>query len=311
MLGMVLPGVRHVRTPLVTGALYLLVLWMVLGPTRLHLRTDKGSEAERRLAAAADLAGHAGVLAALGLIALLIGSLLVIERWPFTPRNYDGFGEETEQRFDWDFETWLLRQTRDNLSNVTYRDLLAPNSFDADFRRRVRDHWHHHVDEMTQGGLDQRLDEPVDEWLLSTVVASTVSAEFDLLTTRLQIEREALFNEVDRHKSEAELRYSIAPPLTLLSVVFAIQWHWLWLLGVLVAAVLAWHGYRAENKARRQVAEALRFGIIASPTLQRLVEIQRDEVQREREEALRAEMQRLSHEDEPGGDMRCGREEGM
>jgi hypothetical protein len=85
MLASLLPGVRHVRTPLIAGYLYFLAVWLLLGPDRLVPGAGGDTVAEHRLANAIDLAGRGGTLAALSVAAILLGSLVTIREWRAWP----------------------------------------------------------------------------------------------------------------------------------------------------------------------------------------------------------------------------------
>jgi hypothetical protein len=74
VLASLLPGFRHVRIPLVAGALWILLAWLIFGDA---LMPDAdGGAIESRLHELSTLVGNAIVLAALGLLAILLGGIV-------------------------------------------------------------------------------------------------------------------------------------------------------------------------------------------------------------------------------------------
>lgn len=279
MLASLLPGVRHVRTPLITGLLYFLAVWLVVDVDRLTPSSD-GSMAERHLRAAAELAGPTGVAAALALSALLVGSLLVIRRpptlswlkvngqrvlfvglwrvvarWPFISR-LDG----PEQRLSlpkpnrWDDLRSAVRARLASMPAVKRQQLE-----DAPLAPRLKSLIGQHLGRHPHDDLDW---EEVED-----AVLFSVAGELDLLMTRLQVERETLYNEIDRLRSEAELRYSIAPPLVAVFLTTSASWHPAFAVGVLVPVALVIQARRTDREARLKLITALQHRVVASPTL--------------------------------------------
>ena len=72
MLANLLPGLRHVRTPLATGYLYLLAAWLWFGDDV----ADISNDALDRLSELSAAAGISATLAAVSFAAYLIGSIL-------------------------------------------------------------------------------------------------------------------------------------------------------------------------------------------------------------------------------------------
>jgi hypothetical protein len=86
----------------------------------------------------------------------------------------------------------------------------------------------------------------------------------------MQIEREPLYDAYDRLTSEAELRFSIFPPLALLSVTAAVLWSPWCLVALVMPAILAAQGSRLYDSAQERVLQALTTGVVQSPTVQEL-----------------------------------------
>lgn len=135
MFTQLLPGFRHVRTPLITGYLWLLFAWLVLGPERLI--PDRDAEGiPGRIADLVNLLGPSSTLVALSVPVFLIGSLLTIPRWPFG-LNFEGALEKTDDYYSPVSRWWLqdmgtvcvdlAQRVWD--AQVTYSDLLDNPNF--------------------------------------------------------------------------------------------------------------------------------------------------------------------------------------
>jgi hypothetical protein len=313
MLATLLPGVRHLRTPLVTGALYFLLLWLWVGPE--NVTPEQGSsEVEGRLIQLGDLLGHGGIVAALSLGAYLVGSIMTISRWPQVRptreerENYGGFrqavtlkamvwagglvspdniytstpvvggrpDEGTGPLWSWELMEWLDEDVGNRLSDrVSIRAVLdckeLSPTFTSEIRNAVMEEEEDEQDSAGRRVVD--LGEPLHSIYLRTTLFGVVVGEMDLLIRRLQIERESLFYDYDRLKSEAALRYSIAPPLVAVIITAGLSWTPWILLALVVVPFLLIHGRRAEEQANCTVTAALTQGVIESPTVATLFKL--------------------------------------
>lgn len=96
ILASILPGVRQVRTPLVTGCLWLFLVWLWVGSS-IESATE-GNGTVKRIDDLLSWITTGTAVAALGFIAYLVGSLLTIERWP--PGPLQNARSVTRQRVD-------------------------------------------------------------------------------------------------------------------------------------------------------------------------------------------------------------------
>jgi hypothetical protein len=99
------------------------------------------------------------------------------------------------------------------------RDILSSPDLPHGFKFRVSDQ----MKAMTNleghvfSAEDDEQGEGEDALLvLPSAVLQTVISDFDLLATRLKLERPAIYEDYDRLRSEAQLRFSVFGPLTLL-----------------------------------------------------------------------------------------------
>lgn len=295
MFATLLPGIRHVRTPLITGYLYFLVAWMLLGPDRLTPHAGGGTVAERRLSALVQEVGSGPTFAALSFAALLIGSLATISRWDKWPlvwkpghneNPYDAAQTRGERVWSlgwpgllesWAFNStdWLNRDRR-----PTWREFMNSDQLPEGFKSAVesrhnteeQERWEREeVDEAERESFFERvhseafLNDPIASWPLRIEFQGAVIGEFNLLAARAQVDSPAIYSEYDRYSAEAELRFSIVPPLILLVGVAAATWHWWAIVGLLLPAALLYKGLNAQNEATSLIARSVVYGSLPSP----------------------------------------------
>lgn len=116
---------------------------------------------------------------------------------------------------------------------------------------------------------------PMD--MLLALLTKSFENEYDELVVRLQIERESLFNEVDRLTAEADLRRAMFVPLIVLSVTCAIVSTWWFAFALVLPIAFIVQGVRSNNAARLRVFTALRQGLIESPTMKYVKSLPEDE----------------------------------
>lgn len=266
----ILPGLRHVRTPLVTGYLYFVAIWLLLGSERLVPQSSGESVWERRLAQLVNIAGPTGTTLALSLAAFLVGSMAVFSRLPWLTRRDAGDP-------DWlaDLRAWADEVSSRIKNDVTYGFLLEHPGLTPAFKRQLRATWQDEYgiergdgrEVIAAHDLTDHMEDPVAPQVLSPALVAAIRSEFSLLTVRLQIERESLWNDYDRLRSESELRYSISVPLFLLVVITATTWHVATLAGLLLPAALLGQAISTERRAHLQVWTAVTHEVIESPTV--------------------------------------------
>lgn len=88
------------------------------------------------------------------------------------------------------------------------------------------------------------------------------------LTTRLLIERPAVFDQYDRLLAEASIRVNMFPPLAALVATMAVHAHWLWWLGLVMCAGLLYQGILKRSRAIAVVLDSVATRLIESPTMQ-------------------------------------------
>lgn len=346
MLLNVLPGVRHVRTPLITGYLILATLWVALGSDRLVPRRG-GDNLENSIAVALDSLPAAAALAGLSFAAYLLGSIATISRWPLNQMSpvtgqprFRAFGAPSSPLGDYgydhfevakwaeDLRTWswaLAREFADRFTLGQILDSTAPGYFKAAVDRRVYEDLEDEYGEFRErfefagrsadesdraeqlAELRTEMQEFVsrveadvtppfmeegdeitynydsDWWMsehhrdaritavtLNHALLEEADAELATATARLRVESPILYDDHDRKRSEAEMRYSIAGPLTTLLVSAGATSSWWVLVGLALPAILVRQGFLIERDSTVDLLAAIRYGATTSPTEQGL-----------------------------------------
>jgi hypothetical protein len=99
-----------------------------------------------------------------------------------------------------------------------------------------------------------------------------IEHELSLPATLLVGDRPELFAEVDRLRSEGELRLTVIPPITAILILFAAQASPIWLVSCLPILILSVQGIRRQQDARRIIADAMRIGSVQSSAAARFDE---------------------------------------
>lgn len=282
ILASVLPGFRDLRTPLITGYLYLVLLWLLVGSDQL-LPDDPSNTFQTRLQELSDQLDRVTQFAAVSVAAYLVGSIFsTLTVAIFTRLSSSSFAEA---RAFFDVQRWLGDQTAQILTKETsigriFNEQALPKDVLerlSDARDSANERWdakEANVDNVDPADLkdaerDWQRDESSRQAVdLAKVVEQEIQhREFETLVTNLQSDQPAMWNEYDRMTSEADLRFSISLPLLAIAVVAAHQWSVVALLGVSIPIALVVQGLVFRGTARAKVWFALTSNKIQSPTI--------------------------------------------
>lgn len=249
---MLLPGVRHARTPLVAGSLWLFALWLMFGQSRLAPSRD-ADIIGKRLHDAYDLAGAAIGLGALALAALLIGGLIPTPegRLGYVPDRISG-----RQRLLDVMSPWLTHLSATMGAHVNWSDIV-----ENDNCPRVLAAW----GKRHMGSTHPA--EPVSSNDLKRMMTHAIFEEFDEHMDQIQVTRELLFNDLDRLQAEASLRFAVAAPLALCIGTAAYLSHSWIALGMVLPVALILQALVLQHEVRRKVVLAVQFGGIKSSSI--------------------------------------------
>jgi hypothetical protein len=289
MLASLLPGLRDVRTPLATGYLWLVALWLVLHE-HVPKSVEEASGPIKSLFELGALLGATVLLAALSFIAYLIGTMLrpnpsqndfglvylarnfgfprllrlrraSNERWKSAPILNFGMSRSAVLQLSTFIET-RIREAELPLSNADHANILGIG--------------HDVADQLNWSPLKKYLDQLV--------------SDFPAVGIQLQAKNRDFWDTYDRHSAEAEFRFSIAPPIILMITIWVIQsgnlW---WLLMFIVPFSLGYLGLAQYLRANSTLVQAVILKMVEPPTLERLDEyIAQKKVALHREEARKA-----------------------
>lgn len=277
MLASLLPGLRDLRTPLATGYLYFLLGWLLLGGARLLPETPSNTFVSR-IFDLSGLIGAGATLATLSFAAYLVGSILVVhkvDRPHFALKLLKADAATGVEKL----MLWIAQQV-DTLeaTGLTARDFMGRPDLPQLFKHQFRDAYEHTMLDPTREENRFFLELSEDDRekyklhrALSSALQLAVTNDHEALITRMQIERETLYNDYDRLRSEAELRFSIATPLVLLVLTATLQWSTLALFALVLPAILLAQAVRIQARADERVRQALITGVIRSPTIEQLM----------------------------------------
>lgn len=306
MLAQILPGFRDFRTPLVTGYVWLIILWIFVGmpiPSK-----DEKTGILGLINSAEAYLTPAAYLAVISFAAYMIGILLTIDFSQATALVHKyGFRIEWSlnekgknrphviwHKADMAYRKALNRKSEATLTKVLWAAMRRVELRDVPWTTVYRTYNVTIPDEQTyderrqelmgEGGeqeLKRRLrKEALRE--ISPRLSGEMDEEISTLATQLQEKSKELFSSYDRERSEAEFRLSLALPIAVLSIqtlVLSIAGSQAVgiagsALGLLVAAVLLRKGWQKVLEASNVVATALDIGVVSSQVVEKLDELE-------------------------------------
>jgi tetratricopeptide (TPR) repeat protein len=238
MLSYLLPGLREIRAPLISGYLWLLFLFLAFHDDLPHKHT-----VDPTLRPVFDLGGAlsaVGIATVSGVAAYLIGSSIQ-ELWKLLARLLPGkpvYGEAGT-----------------HMSGTGRQDVLRAFTTKREEIRRK---------------LFQVAVTPGEKGVDSEPSLSEVEREMPLIRTLLLGQHPELIGELDRLQAEADLRIAVGMALLPLSVFLAFEVSRNWLLALIPALLLLLQGYQRQLDAGDLLAKAMRIGRVSSPSLEAL-----------------------------------------
>ncbi len=263
MLASLLPGLRQLRAPIAAGFVWLVTAWLALADFVPH-SPETASGVFRAVFDIAGVAGEAGISAAAGFIAYLLGILSVqvstaLAAMPMRIRGRRSWHGAVRQAI-----SPPSRSGRHALAETVVRELVQRSSSDDDLLKML---------EKTRVALGAR---PGPDVLASLVrvrldiesYVDNIVADLPLIPLRLidDSERKELFGEFDRRRAESEFRAAVALPLVALTAVLVVRVSPWFTFGLVVSGVLAVQAHLAAVSAADVLAESIRAQQPAPPS---------------------------------------------
>jgi len=230
-----LPGFRDLRGPLIAGYMWLIFAWLIVQPDPDHRPDDSIGGAFYDLA---NEVGRIWVFVAISVAAYLIGAVSQYLSEPLRRGGslfavlYGGFDIDVEAR---------LRPL----------ELRAEAEIDTAFEEeRIRSIDAQRFTEMFQNR--------------ARAAGYEAERELELPAILLVGDQNELFAEVDRVRSEGQLRLAVVPPLVALIGLLAVEVSLWWLTALLAVVALIFQGSERDLDAKKSIADAIRIGRVPS-----------------------------------------------
>ncbi len=303
------PGLREVRAPLISGYLWLLCAWLLFEPA---VPSPQDNEIYERLVAVGEIVGPLGLAVTASVAAYLIGSLIQSAvRWGWRQMTRDlgplRFDEEQHELFDdlassdKPLDIGIILKVADPFHEVSLgRPFLSDTSMASSvweiadreliesfrqlqlvvraIQRRVR------ASAVCSFGMHARtpvvqLNMPASEGLAQVeyviphlLPSRDILGQVSLLQTRLIEEAEATGAQIERLHAEADFRFTIAPSLCALALILAVGASPLWLISLVVPAALIAQGVAFFQQGLEEILDALRART-QTPELERITPV--------------------------------------
>jgi hypothetical protein len=320
MLASLLPGLRDLRTPLATGYLWLVVIWL-LTHNRLPMTMQQAPAALKPLYQLGSILGATAVLTALSFIAYVTGSLLAFKvSWSY--KAYILPAEDVFEGENWNTRnplpnlSWTVRRARQwrapwvlkllrrstftgRRQEVLYRQLLT--AIRPRFREAYKilsnsDHFNILSPRVTvvlpEFGLlpeDNKWNPSPEEAFWMRTYVAAVAQELDLVGIQLQTTSKELWDTVDRKDAESDFRAAISLPILTGTIILSWQGSPFWLIFLIVPIALLFLAIRLRTETAATLVQAVVLNLSIPPVLAELrdVEGQRIEQLKAEEESAR------------------------
>jgi hypothetical protein len=302
MLASLLPGLRDLRTPLATGYLWLVVIWLV-AHQYVPLTIQQAPPPLKPLFQLGSVLGTSAVLAALSFVAYVMGSLLAFKvSWSYKAYilpsgsvyvpDIAGDGTKpltpsrTKSKKRWKVlkkvVPWTLHWLRpftltSHRQNVLYRQLdtfVTPKI--REYERTLKASDHHEILESRLTGSPYLDDDSEDDEIpsdeLEELYVQAVAQELDFVGIQLQTSSKDLWDTFDRKDAESEFRAAISPPILAISLILTWQQSPFWLFLLIVPIALLFFAIRLRTETAATLVQALVLNFATPPVLAELKE---------------------------------------
>lgn len=286
MLSAILPGFRHVRTPLVAGALYLIAIWLWTEPF-LSSAIVAETETVRRLTVLTTFVGTPISYAGLAIAAYLIGSF---GEWASIKIHRRTLGQQPLSQRSWNAVTSHVhrissnveKRVRDFVCGEVDELLAAGLTIEATSQSSELPHrFKLDLEEAKAGWAEPATNYAPEDWpdeadrgaLVRTTFLWIVRNDYEVMVVQLREQHPDLWNDYDRLRSESAFRLSIIIPSLFIAIAFVTMTSLVFVLLLSVPIALLVAGYRRQRRADYQIWNLLLKGVIHAPILVELREV--------------------------------------
>ncbi|HEX8498329.1 MAG TPA: hypothetical protein VF661_14120 [Actinomycetales bacterium] len=234
MLLNLLPGVRDLRVPLVTGYVWLFSVWLLIQRFEWLTANVKTSSGLQSILDLASFAGRPATVVTISFVAYLVGALIQVDVSALQRPSRQGqtallnFADQAAEPLD---VYMIMHEHARSINRATGEEVRAE---------------------------------------VAVILYGDIITELPQLSTRLQIENERLWSSYDRLLSEGDMRFNAGIALAGVSTVAVICIHpALGAIGGAGAAALIWRSLQKLARSADVVSEALILGVIKSSTVER------------------------------------------
>lgn len=304
MLSALLPGVRELRTPFITGVLWAACTWLLLGSQITESAYTKDFIDKYQLSALPT-----PIWIGVGSVcAYLVGSLLVIRTSPFTLVQHrirrwlepvvgrlSLDRKPARRRYRWIWQLWQLWQRFQHRWPISWlKSWAEEHSHDEAVDHWLRSQFRDHLEvgrvpvmrgvnrgctgppgfeafysiDSVRATLDLEREEgydPFDSFIFYFI--RDIKDEQPAIEARIQMRFPEVYAEIDRLKVEGELRLSIFWPMTVLILLLAFMWSPDVLPLLLVPPLLLAQGFSRLRDAADKTWSVFTTGDVTSPLL--------------------------------------------
>lgn len=284
MLQDLLPGFRHLRSPLAAGFVWLLGLWLLLH--RYATGSDSIGEVRRSLVDLANWAGKPATLAGLTLAAYVIGTISIAATIGVKKATAGLRGTWLQWLAPW---YWIEKQadrsidlgvdrrlSEHYMESQQFRDLLTRHLTECRARALKAGHeLYSFVKILPDAAILEKealYDESTRRLLINTAVRKDQYVESGKQDVRHLAYRlpEQVYSEFSRLRAEGMFRSGLVFPLIFLcSVLSALGSSW-WLAGLAAPIALGYLGGESFAESERSRASAVASGSVELPSLERI-----------------------------------------
>lgn len=284
MLAQILPGFRDFRTPLVTGYLWLTVIWVIAGSPLPDTESETGVMGA--INAIVTFLSPAIFLTVMSFVAYLIGIILVQSRTSFIVRKSTSLQARFLKRDSAVSFQDRIRRIVIQVIRRAFQNKVTPAMVMHEFGYKLYEDENalreHEIEtDFDDWQMDQN-DRHRVEHFLPRKIAPQIVESIPSLAIKLHEQSADLFDKYDRQRTEVEFRFSIALPIAVLSIVILLKF-WgqpffglplMAIAGGVASIILVWKGVEQNKMTDDLLITALEVGAVQSTELERIRSIQ-------------------------------------